>query len=92
LEPQFAKTVNGQAGYHVFLTPEGDCDGLYIANKTATSFEVRELKSGTSSVAFDYRIVAHRKGFESSRLPDVTGKFMNKLARPPVPSTAAVRK
>jgi hypothetical protein len=92
LEPHFAKTVSGQADYHVFLTPEGDCDGLYIANKTASSFEVRELKRGTSSVAFDYRIVAHRKGFESSRLPDVTGRFMNKPARPLVPSTVAVRK
>lgn len=92
LEPHFAKTVSGQADYHVFLTPEGDCDGLYIANKTATSFEVRELRRGTSSVAFDYRIVAHRKGFESSRLPDVTGRFMSKPARPLVPSGAVVRK
>jgi len=92
LEQRFSKTISGKADYHVFLTPAGDCDGLYIANKTATSFEVRELKSGTSSVAFDYRIVAHRKGFESARLPDVSGKFMNKPARPPVPSAAYVRK
>jgi len=92
LESRFAKTVSGQAGYHVFLTPAGDCDGLYIANRTATSFEVRELKNGTSSVAFDYRIVAHRKGFESSRLPDVTGRFMNKPARPLVPSQGTPRR
>ena len=92
LEQRFAKTVNGQAGYHVFLTPAGDCDGLYIANRTATSFEVRELKNGSSSVAFDYRIVAHRKGFESSRLPDVTGRFMNKPARPLVPREGALRR
>ena len=85
LEPRFAKTISGQANYHVFLTPAGDCDGLYIANRTATSFEVRELKSGNSSVQFDYRIVAHRKGFDSARLPDVTGKLMGKQARPTVP-------
>jgi hypothetical protein len=92
LESRFAKTISGQANYHVFLTPAGDCDGLYIANRTATSFEVRELKSGTSSVQFDYRIVAHRKGFDTARLPDVTGKFMGKQVRPPVPSGAYVRK
>jgi hypothetical protein len=92
LERRFARTISGQANYHVFLTPAGDCDGLYIANRTATSFEVRELKSGTSSVQFDYRIVAHRKGLESARLPDVTGSFMNKPARPPVPSEAGVRR
>ncbi len=85
LEPRFAKTISSQVNYHVFLTPAGDCDGLYIANRTATSFEVRELKSGTSSVAFDYRIVAHRKGFESARLPDVTARFTNKPARPAQP-------
>ena len=92
LDQRYAKTINGQAGYHVFLTPAGDCDGLYIANRTATSFEVRELKSGSSSVAFDYRIVAHRKGVESSRLPDVTGRFMNRPARPLVPSQSTPRR
>jgi hypothetical protein len=91
LEPHFAKTVSGLADYHIFLTPAGDCDGLYIANKTATSFEVRELRSGTSSVQFDYRIVAHRKGFEAARLPDVSGRFMNKPARPAVPTAIAGR-
>ena len=85
LESRYAKTISGQANYHVFLTPAGDCDGLYIANRTATSFEVRELKSGTSSVEFDYRIVAHRKGFDTARLPDVTGKLMGKQVRPTVP-------
>jgi hypothetical protein len=92
LEPHFARTISGRADYHVFLTPAGDCDGLYIANKTATSFEVRELRNGTSSVQFDYRIVGHRKGFESARLPDITSRFMNRPARPLVPSEAHVRK
>jgi hypothetical protein len=92
IERRFARTISGKGDYHVFLTPAGDCDGLYISNRTATSFEVRELKSGTSTVAFDYRIVAHRKGFESSRLPDVTRKFMNKPVRPTLPSQAALRK
>jgi hypothetical protein len=92
LESRFAKTISGQANYHVFLTPAGDCDGLYIANRTATSFEVRELKSGTSSVQFDYRIVAHRKGYESARLPDVTRKLMGKQVRPTVPAAVVVRK
>lgn len=84
LEPRFAKTISSQANYHVFLTPAGDCDGLYIANRTANSFEVRELKSGTSSVQFDYRIVSHRKGYESARLPDVSGKLMGKQVRPTI--------
>ncbi len=72
LDSTFAATVNSSVDYHVFLTPSGDSRGLYVAKKTATSFEVREQGGGTSSIAFDYRIVARRKGYENVRLADVT--------------------
>jgi hypothetical protein len=72
LDSTFAETVNSSLDYHVFLTPSGDSRGLYVARKTATSFEVREQGGGTSSVAFDYRIVARRKGYENIRMEDVT--------------------
>jgi len=72
LEPEFAQTVNTSLEYHVFLTPNGDCKGLYVSQKTPTSFEVRELGGGTSSVSFDFRIVALRKNFENIRLADHT--------------------
>jgi hypothetical protein len=74
LDPTFAQTVNTGVSYHVFLTPGGDCKGLYVSQKSATSFEVRELGGGTSNVAFDYRIMAKRNGFETVRLADVTKK------------------
>jgi hypothetical protein len=72
LEPEFAQTVNTDLEYHVFLTPKGDCKGLYVANETSISFEVHELGGVTSSVWFDYRIVALRKNFENIRLADHT--------------------
>jgi hypothetical protein len=75
LEGVFAQTVNTGLNYHVYLTPNGDCKGLYVTQKTATSFEVRELGQGTSSIAFDYRIVAERKGYEQIRLEDKTPQF-----------------
>lgn len=68
IEPIFSQTVNTGVPYHVFLTPEGDCNGLYVTAKTASSFEVRELRDGTASIAFSYRIVARRKGYEEVRL------------------------
>jgi len=71
LEPTFADTVNTEVDYHVFLTPNGDCKGLYVARKTMTGFEVRELQGGKSSVAFDYRVVARRRGYEGVRLEEV---------------------
>ena len=75
LDPTFAQTVNTAAGYHVFLTPNGDCKGLYVSQKSATSFEVHELGGGNSSIGFDYRIMAKRSGFETVRLTDVTQQY-----------------
>jgi hypothetical protein len=75
LEQVFGQTVNTEMEYHVFLTPNGDCKGLYVSQKTPASFEVRELSGGTSSIAFDYRIMAKRKGYESIRLVDKTNQF-----------------
>jgi hypothetical protein len=75
LDSTFAQTVNTGMNYHVFLTPNGDCKGLYVSQKSATSFEVHELGGGTSNIAFDYRIMAKRVGYESVRLADVTERY-----------------
>lgn len=72
IDPAYAQTVNTGIEYHVFLTPNGDCEGLYVTARTATSFEVRELRQGKSNVAFDYRVIARRRGYETQRLADVT--------------------
>jgi len=72
LEATYAQTVNTHIEYHVFLTPKGDCNGLYVTNESAASFEVRELHGGHSSIAFDYRIIARRTGYEQIRLADKT--------------------
>ncbi len=77
LDPVFAQTVNGDVDYHVFLTPNGECEGLYVTNKSAQGFEVREMHGGHSNIAFDYRIMARRKGFEKVRMQDVTEDFAN---------------
>ena len=71
----FAQTINGDMDYHVFLTPNGECEGLYVTHKGAQGFEVHELHSGKSNIAFDYRIMARRKGFETVRMQDVTEDF-----------------
>ena len=72
LESTFVQTVNTGSDYHVFVTPEGECRGLYVSNKSATGFEVHEIGGGQSNVAFSYRIVAPRRGYETQRLEDET--------------------
>jgi len=86
LDSKYAQLVNTKYPYHVFVTPDGDCHGLYIAQKDRNSFEVRELGGGQSNVEFDYRISALRNGYENVRLePAVAPKAGKAPAHPPAP-------
>jgi hypothetical protein len=84
LDPTFAQTVSAASNYRVFLTPSGDCHGLYVDRKSAWEFEVRELGGGRSNVAFDYRIVALRRGYEDVRLEDKTEMMAKMKASMPL--------
>src|SRR5262249_48976451 len=65
LDTDFAKVIK-RGDYRVFLTPEGDCRGLYV-RKNAGSFEVREFGGGKSNVAFSYRVVGRRRDITRHR-------------------------
>jgi len=71
-DPDFIQTVNTGKAYSVFPVPNGDCKGLYVTNKSANSFEVRELGGGSSNIRFDYRITAIRRNYETVRFEDHT--------------------
>jgi hypothetical protein len=71
LDPDFAAVADTEADYHVFLTPEGDSNGLYVAGREPLSFEVREQEQGRSTLTFSYRVVARRKDVAGERLPRV---------------------
>jgi hypothetical protein len=70
LERTFASTIDRRGSYLVFVTPEGDCNGLYVTAKALSGFVVRELRNGRSTLAFQYRIVARPYGNSSARLPE----------------------
>ena len=57
IDSDFAKRLDPTKTYRVFITPDGDSNELYVTGKTSTGFTVRESHHGTSTVAFDYRIV-----------------------------------
>jgi hypothetical protein len=69
----------------VFIQLEGDCNGVYVTEKTALGFKVKELQRGTSNTSFSWQIVANRADeFENGvlqskhvdvRLPDGIGKL-----------------
>jgi hypothetical protein len=62
LDPIFVKnvTINEKHPLRVIIQLEGDCNGVFVTNKTATGFEVKELNGGTSNVSFTYFVTANR--------------------------------
>lgn len=63
LDPIFTHNVivNDKHPLRVYVQLEGDCNGVYVTNKTINGFEVKELAKGKSNVSFSYQIVANRK-------------------------------
>jgi hypothetical protein len=72
LDGSFANVIDRGSEYLVFVTPEGDCRQLYVAQRTPQGFVVREGEGGHSSVGFSYRIVAKPYGDSLPRLPMMT--------------------
>jgi hypothetical protein len=69
LDPSFANAIDASKSYLVFITPDGETKGLYVAVRSAGGFEVRENGGGRSNVQFSYRIVAKPFGADAPRLP-----------------------
>lgn len=80
LDPRFATTMAQARPYLVFITPQGDTAGLYVSQKTASGFTVRE-HGGQSSIAFDYRIVAEPYAAQGARLANPPRLITNAFTR-----------
>jgi hypothetical protein len=68
LDPLFLETVVIDANHPmiVTVTPEGNCNGLYVVPGT-TSFQVKELGNGNSTIHFSYRITCSRLNYQDHR-------------------------
>jgi hypothetical protein len=87
LDPSFANVIDQRANYLVFITPEGDNKGLYVAQKALAGFWVRESQGGHSTLTFSYRIVAKPFGESAQRLARITLTAQPRPA-PRLPRTA----
>ena len=90
IDPDFARNiqVDGAHPIKVFVQLEGQCNGVYVDNKSATGFDVVELNNGSSSVYFSWSVVATRKnemiqGDNGSKLAHFDVRF------PPAPAIQA---
>ena len=69
LDPAFSNAIDANSDHHVLVTHEGDSNGLFVAERSARGFLVRENRGGRSSLTFSYRIVARPFGVAEPRLP-----------------------
>lgn len=70
LDPVYLETVTIDADHPMLvqITLTSDCNGVFISEKTGSSFTVKELMSGTSGATFDWEVAAKRKDYENVRL------------------------
>ncbi len=62
IDPILAKNIviNEKHPLKVFIQLEGDCNGVYVTEKSSKGFTVKELQNGNSNVSFSYQIIATR--------------------------------
>ncbi len=78
LDPIFIKTVTIDASHpiKVFIEMNGETRGVFV-QKRIDGFDVIENNGGNSNAAFDYRVVALRKGYEDVRMEASPGPITN---------------
>ncbi len=88
IDPIFAKNifVDEKHPLKVFIQLEGDCNGVFVTNKSKNGFTVKELNSGKSNVKFSWHIVGNRADetkangekttYQSLRYPDAPGALI----------------
>jgi len=52
--------VDARHPLKVFIQLEGECNGVYVTDKTSNGFKVKELNNGNSSISFSWHIVGNR--------------------------------
>ena len=85
IDPIFARNifVDEKHPLKVFIQLEGDCNGVFVTNKSKNGFTVKELNGGKSNVKFSWHIVGNRADedqangnktiYQSLRYPDAPG-------------------
>jgi len=75
LDPIFSENifVSSDHPIKVFIQLEGECNGVFVTNKSKVGFNVTELHGGSSNVPFSYSVIANRDD-----LKDSSGRIISK--------------
>jgi hypothetical protein len=74
IEELLSESIANNKPVKVFIQLEGNCNGVYVTNKSNKGFEVIELNNGTSNVNFSWQIVGNRADVKD-RNGNITSKF-----------------
>lgn len=87
IDPDLAININVSEDHplKVFVTPEGECNGLYVTNKSGSGFDVVELHGGSSNIPFSWQIVATRADEEIVRKDGTVDISICSARFPPAP-------
>jgi len=89
IDPVFSNNIFSDENHpvKVFIQLEGDCQGVYVTNKTIYGFDVIELNNGTSNADFTWTLIANRantttdgiiSNYSTLRFPDAPKPMDNK--------------
>ena len=78
LDPNLVKniTVDDKHPLKVYIQVEGNCNGVFVVNKSKDGFDVIELNNGQSNTPFSWQIVATRAN-EIYKKTDGTTRVVN---------------
>lgn len=70
------RSLSDKKPVKVFVQLEGDCNGVYIYDKSNKGFKVKELNRGTSNIKFSWQVVGNRAD-ETDANGNVTTEYDN---------------
>ncbi|SEP80378.1 hypothetical protein SAMN05444005_102346 [Flavobacterium urocaniciphilum] len=98
LDEVLSKNISDKKPVKVFIQLEGDCNGVFISNKSNKGFTVTELNNGKSNTKFSWQIIGNRadatdnKGKVTSEFDDVRFPIGPEKINFPKPGTSKVEK
>jgi Collagen triple helix repeat (20 copies) len=70
IDPVLAMNMDPNKPVKVFIQLEGNCQGVYVENKSINGFDVVELNNGNSNTKFTWQIVGNRANTATSQYAD----------------------
>jgi len=98
LDKILSKNISENKPVKVFIQLEGDCNGVYITNKSNKGFTVNELKNGKSNTKFSWQIIGNRadvkdnNGIITSEFDDARFPLGPEQLNFPKPGTSKIEK